>query len=117
MSATMSYSCTVCLASGTRSSAAIVIEVITGIDAQIVVFPPAFRGRRNDLPLVSAKHLYAIHCLDDQSCGRAEGDPRGGSTKRMACYPAHKVRRELRRSICLKFSALSVPLAKVRSGT
>ncbi|CAM9268163.1 unnamed protein product [Ectocarpus fasciculatus] len=36
------------------------------------------------------KHLYAIQCLDDQSCGKADGEPRGGSTKRMGNYPAHK---------------------------
>lgn len=42
------------------------------------------------------KHLYAIHCLDDQSCGRAEGEPRGGSAKRMANYPAHKARNRRR---------------------
>ncbi|CAM9824280.1 unnamed protein product, partial [Hapterophycus canaliculatus] len=34
---------------------------------------------------------YAIHCLDDQTCGRAGGQPRGGSVKRMSNYPAHKV--------------------------
>ena len=43
----------------------------------------------------SEKHLYAIYCIDDDSCGRAEGQPRGGSTKRMGNYPAHKVIRVL----------------------
>ncbi|CAM9984893.1 unnamed protein product [Choristocarpus tenellus] len=36
------------------------------------------------------RQLYVIHCIDDDSCGRAEGTPRGGSVKRISAYPAHK---------------------------
>ncbi|CAN0102314.1 unnamed protein product [Discosporangium mesarthrocarpum] len=35
------------------------------------------------------RHLYAVHCIDDASCGRKDGTPRGGSVKRMDNYPAH----------------------------
>lgn len=56
-----------------------------------VLLASRFDSVRTRPSLFAEKHLYAIHCLDDQSCGRAEGEPRGGSAKRMGNYPAHKV--------------------------
>jgi len=36
-------------------------------------------------------YLYAIHCLDDQSCGMEERGARfGGSVKRLSVYAEHK---------------------------
>lgn len=37
-------------------------------------------------------YLYAIHCLDDLSCGMVDKGQRfGGSVKRMSVYAEHKV--------------------------
>ena len=47
--------------------------------------------RNVDLFIFPDKNLYAVYCVDDQTCGRAEAEPRGGSNKRISNYPAHKV--------------------------
>jgi hypothetical protein len=35
-------------------------------------------------------HIYVVTCIDDQTCGRAEAEPRGGCKKRIENYGAHK---------------------------